>query len=205
MFYNNEEETEEPKSNEEEGIAFGTEEEPSSLVGLVGDITEETTQAISLMLLTLNGGSILNDVSSEEKLDDIEFFISSGGGSVNDMFAIYDLMSLVKNNRDIATFGYGKVSSAAVLLLAAGTKGKRYIAKHARLMLHHCSSSNSGTFPTVRTNFNELKKVEDMMVQLLVDHSNLSAGEIYNILSQNVDEYFSAEEALEMGLVDKII
>jgi len=204
-MYNNAEKEPEETESSEEGSVFGSDEEPSSLVGLVGDITEETTQAVSLMLLTLNGGSILNPEVPDEPPDDIEFFISSGGGSVNEMFAIYDLMDLVKRNRDIATFGYGKVSSAAVLLLAAGTKGKRYIAKHARVMLHHCSSNVSGTHATVRTNFNELKKVEDMMVQLLVAHSNLSGGEVYNILSQNVDEYFSAEEALEMGLVDKII
>ena len=204
MIYNDEEQTEET-SEEGTGTAFSGEEDPSGLLGLVGEITEETAQEVSLMLLTMNGGRVLNTEECEEKPDDIEFFISSGGGSVNEMFGIYDLMCLVKKRRDIATFGYGKVSSAAVLLLAAGTKGKRYIAPHTRLMLHHCSSNVSGTHPSVRTNFNELKKVEDMMVRLLADHSNLSSGEIYNIFSKNTDEYFSAEEALEMGLVDKII
>ena len=104
-----------------------------------------------MLLLTLNGGRILLYLDPpDEKPDDIEFFISSGGGAVSEMFSIYDLMSLVKNNRDIATFGYGKIASAAVPLLAAGTKGKRYIAKHARLMLHHCSSTVGGTSPDVR-------------------------------------------------------
>ena len=59
--------------------------------------------------------------------------------------------------------------------------------------------------PNVRANFSELKKMEDMMVKILAEHSKLSAGEIFNILSKNTDEYFSAEDALEMGLVDKII
>jgi ATP-dependent Clp protease protease subunit len=209
MYYNNED-TLEPEEEDPSGEPFGPnseeeEEEQEPLVGLVGEITEAATQQIALILLSLNGGSILKTKDDEDRPDDIEFFISSGGGSVNEMFTIYDLMTLVKKRRDIATFGYGKISSAAVPLLAAGTPGKRHMAKHARLMLHHCSSHIGGTQPSVRTNFNELKKVEDMMVQVLADHSSLSAGEIFNILSRNTDEYFSAEEALEMGLVDKII
>ena len=121
------------------------------------------------------------------------------------MFAIYDVMELLKNKRDIATFGYGRIASAAVVLLAGGTKGKRHIAKNARLMIHHCSSDLGGSHPTIRSSFAELKKVEAMMIQALAENSELSVGEYYNIFSKNTDEYFSAEEALEMGLVDKII
>ena len=202
MFYNDEEE--EVVSDEESSPPpFADEEEP--LLGLVGEITEEATQQIALMLLSFNGGKVLNCEEPDERPADLEFFISSSGGSVSEMFTIYDLMRLVQKRRDIATFGYGKIASAAVLVLAAGTPGKRHIAKHARLMLHHCSSNASGPHPNVRANFNELKKVEDMMVELIAEHSNLSAGEIFNIFSKNTDEYFSAEDALEMGLVDKII
>ena len=208
MFYNNEEEIEEEFEGEdgEESGVFQNEEEEPPLLGLCGDVNEEALQSLSLGLLTLNGGRILHtEDAGLSDLADIEFFISSGGGSVGDMFAVYDLMQLVKKNRDIATFGYGKVASAAVPLLAGGTPGKRHIGKNTRLMLHHCSSNIGGSHPTARANFNELKKVEEMMVQLIAEHSNLSAGEIYNIFSKNTDEYFSAEEALEMGLVDKII
>jgi ATP-dependent protease ClpP protease subunit len=59
--------------------------------------------------------------------------------------------------------------------------------------------------PDIRTTFTELKKVEDMMVGAIAENSHLSVGEIYNILSRNTDEYFSAEDALEMGIVDEII
>ena len=201
IYSSDEEEVEESTVEEPEG----PEEDDSALIGLCTDINEESMKEIALSLLTLNGGKILVEENDDERPADVEFFISSNGGAVNDMFAIYDLMQLVKNNRDIATFGYGRVASAAVVLLAGGTKGKRHIAKNARLMIHHCSSDLGGSHPTIRSSFAELKKVEAMMIQALADNSELSVGEYYNIFSKNTDEYFSAEKALEMGLVDKII
>jgi len=208
MIYDSSHE-EEGKTKEEEEIEEEeemVEEEESALIGLCSDINEESMKEIALSLLTFNGGQVLHeDSDSIEETKDIEFFISSNGGSVNDMFAIYDLMELVKRNRDIATFGYGRIASAAVPLLAFGTPGKRHISKHARVMLHHCSSEIGGSHPTIRTSFAELKKVEAMMIETLSANSNVSVGEYYNIFSKNTDEYFSAEEALEMGLVDKII
>tara|TARA_Y100001963_G_scaffold35085_1_gene48913 strand:- start:1927 stop:2553 length:627 start_codon:yes stop_codon:yes gene_type:complete len=201
-----EEEPEEaPHPEKEEGHPFGISDEEEPLLGLVGEITESAAQQIALMLISFNGGGILRPQPPEEKEEDVEFFISTPGGSLSEMFTIYDLMELLKRRRDIATFGYGKIASAGVPLLAAGTKGKRYMSKHARIMMHHCSSNVSGPHPNVRANYNELKRVEDMMVKILAEHTKLSAGEIYNIFSNNTDEYFSAEEALEMGIVDKII
>jgi len=207
MFTNNDPPSElppDPTGPEAHMLGPLTEEEPP-LMGLVGDITEEAAQQMAMSLLGFNGGKIMATKEDLEDDEDIEFFISSGGGSVNDMFSVYDLMRIVKANRDIATFGYGRVYSAAVLLLAAGTRGKRYLAKNTRVMIHHCSSNASGTHPDIRANFDELKKVEDMMVEALAEHSALSVGEIYNIMSRNTDEFFSAQDALEMGLVDKII
>ena len=201
IYSSDEEEVQEPTAEEAEA----SEEEEPALIGLCTDINEESMKEIVLSLLTLNGSRIRPHEDDDEELQVIEFFISSNGGSVNDMFAIYDVMGLVKNKRDIATFGYGRVASAAVVLLAGGTKGKRHIAKNARLMIHHCSSDLGGSHPTIRSSFAELKKVEAMMIQALADNSELSVGEYYNIFSKNTDEYFSAEEALEMGLVDKII
>jgi len=205
MFTNNDRPEEEEEGQEEAHIMGPTGEKEPPLMGLVGDITEEAAQALHMSLISCNGGKILAAKEDLEDTVDIEFFISSGGGGVNDMFAVYDLMRIVKTNRDIATFGYGRVYSAAVLLLAAGSPGKRHMAKNTRMMIHHCSSNVGGSHPEIRTNFHELKKVEDMMVEALAENSALSVGELYNIMSRNTDEYFSAEEALEMGIVDKII
>ncbi len=204
MIYSSDEEEVEESTLQQTHTPGGDEEEPP-LIGLCSDINEESMKEIVLGLLTLNGGKILPDENDDEKLRDIEFFISSNGGAVNDMFAIYDVMELVKNTRDIATFGYGRVASAAVVLLAGGTKGKRYISKNTRVMLHHCSSELGGPHPSIRASFAELKKVEALMIEALAANSNVSVGEYYNIFSKNTDEYFSAAEVLEMGLVDKII
>ena len=204
MIYSSDEEESEESTAQEPDAPEEEEEEPT-LIGLCTDINEESMKEIALSLLTLNGGRILPAENDDEKPQDIEFFISSNGGSVNDMFAIYDLMELVKVNRDIATFGYGRVASAAVILLAGGTPGKRHISKNTRVMLHHCSSELAGPHPSLRASFAELKKVEALMIEALAANSNLSVGEYYSIFSKNIDEYFSAAEVLEMGLVDKII
>ena len=184
-------------------IAIGEDEPP--LMGLGSDITESAAQSLTMALLAFNGGRVRAVPADLDDTSDIEFYISSGGGSVNDMLAVYDLMCIVKMNRDIATFGFGKVYSAAVPLLAAGTKGKRYMGRNARLMIHHCSSNASGSHLDIRTNFDELRKVEELMVGVLVEHSNLVEDEVYEIMSRNTDKFFSAEQALEMGIVDKII
>jgi len=180
-------------------------EDDSPLIGLVGDLNEAASQNLAMALLAFNGGKILATSEDLEDDSDIEFFISSGGGSVNDMFAVYDLLMLVKNNRDVATFGYGKIYSAAVVLLAAGTKGKRYMSKHARLMIHHCSTNAAGSHLDIKCGFEELQQLEGMMVKAIADNSKLSVKKLYKLISNNTDVFFSAEEALEMGIVDKII
>ena len=200
MIFASEEQQEEPELTPEEvaQVMAAMEDDEPPLMGLGSDLTESAAQSLAMALLQYNGGKIRATPEDLDDDEDIEFYISSGGGSVNDMFAVYDLMNIVKINRDIATFGFGKIYSAAVPLLAAGTKGKRY-------MIHHCSTAAQGTQPDVRTTFQEMQKVEDMMVQSIADNSSLSVGEIYNMLSKNTDEFFSAQDALEMGIVDEII
>jgi ATP-dependent Clp protease protease subunit len=206
MIFGNDEQEEELTPEEVAQVMAAMADDEPPLMGLGSDLTESAAQSLAMALLQYNGGKIRATAEDfEDDDEDIEFYISSGGGSVNDMFAVYDLMNIVKIHRDIATFGFGKIYSAAVPLLAAGTKGKRYIGRNARLMMHHCSTAAQGTQPDVRTTFQEMQKVEDMMVQSIADNSSLSVGEIYNMLSKNTDEFFSAQDALEMGIVDEII
>ena len=198
-------ETKDTEEDENSGVMMALGEDEPPLMGLGSDLTESAAQNLSMALLAFNGGRVRAVPADLDDTSDIEFYISSGGGSVGDMLAVYDLMRLVKMNRDIATFGFGKIYSAAVPLLAAGTKGKRYMGRNARLMIHHCSSNASGSHLDIQTNFDELKKVEELMIGVLAEHSNLATAEVYEIMSRNTDKFFSAEEALEMGIVDEII
>ena len=141
----------------------------------------------------------------EEEEDDIHFLISTAGGTVYDMFGVVDMMRIVKERRDISTLGTGKIFSAGVPILAAGTKGKRFITRNARIMMHRCSAGNMGTTADIKATHDEVRLMEDQMVQIIAESSELSVGEIHNMFSKNTDEYFSAQEAIEMGLVDKII
>ena len=180
--------------------------EPST-IGLVGDLNEESAQELYHGFMQLNGGKVFpNPVEEgEERPDDVHFLISTGGGAVYDMFGIIDIMNIVKRRRDVATLGTGKVFSAGVPLLASGTKGKRFVTRNARIMMHRCSTASMGTTADMKSSHDEMRLMEDQMVQVIAENSNLSVGEIHNMFSRNTDEYFSAQEAIEMGLADKII
>ena len=180
--------------------------EPNTL-GLVGDLNEESAQELYHGLMQLNGGKVFpNPVGEgEERPEDVHLLISTGGGAVYDMFGIIDIMNIVKRRRDIATLGTGKVFSAGVPLLASGTKGKRFVTRNARIMMHRCSAGNMGTTADLKATHDEMRVMEDQMVQLIAENSKLSVGEIHNMFSRNTDEYFSAQEAIEMGLADEII
>jgi ATP-dependent Clp protease, protease subunit len=192
------------KDNDEITQSMETVEEDTTLVGLLGEIDDDALKNTLGNLLDLCGNTLESSEDSEPKKD-IEFVISSGGGNVHHMFAIYDMMNRIKKERDISTYGFGQVASAAVLILAAGTKGKRYISPNTRVLLHNCSSQFVGTTPTITSSFRELNIMESMMISLLSDNSFLPEAEIREMFSKNVDDYFSAEEAIKMGLADKIV
>ena len=188
-------------------MAGGPEGPEPNTIGLVGDLNEESAQEIYHGLMQLNGGKVFpNPVGEgEERPEDVHLLISTGGGAVYDMFGIIDIMNIVKRRRDIATLGTGKVFSAGVPLLASGTKGKRFVTRNARIMMHRCSAGNMGTTADLKATHDEMRVMEDQMVQLIAENSKLSVGEIHNMFSRNTDEYFSAQEAIEMGLADEII
>ncbi len=187
--------------------ALEQQDKAPNTIGLVGDLNEESAQEIYHGLLQLNGGSIFPNPrkEDEDEEEDIHFLISTAGGTVYDMFGVVDMMRIVKERRDISTLGTGKIFSAGVPILAAGTKGKRFITRNARIMMHRCSAGNMGTTADIKATHDEVRLMEDQMVQIIAESSELSVGEIHNMFSKNTDEYFSAQEAIEMGLVDKII
>ena len=196
------------KSEEEETIEFegDTSLPEPKVINIYGDIAEENTQELLGGLLHYHysrEGTVGED--GETIVLPIDFYIATGGGNVAEMFAIYDIMRLVREETPIHTVGIGKVLSAGVLLLAAGTKGERRIGKNCRLMLHRVLTGESGSLHNIQASVKEAEIMEYMMFEALVEETNLTMKQVKKIVSKNLDAYFSAEEAVEMGIADIIV
>ena len=140
-----------------------------------------------------------------KKKKPIEFYINTYGGSADDMFALYDVMEKVKEETDIHTVGVGKVMSAGTLLLAAGTKGKRRIGKNCRVMIHNVSAGNIGTLPTLANELEAIQQLQDDYISAMVENTKFTRKKLEKLLSQKVNIYLDAEEAVRYGLADEIM
>jgi len=188
------------EDNEEE-IDFIAEEPDFRIIGLYGDVSEENSkETIGALLTYLHEGR-----NAQGRAEPIEMVVSTGGGNVADMFAVYDIMRITREVCDISTLGVGKVMSAGILILAAGTKGQRRIGKYCRLMLHHVITSDQGSIVNVRETCREAEIMEDLMFTALIAETNLTKSKIQKIIKGNIDTFFSAEEAVEMGIADIIV
>ena len=179
-------------------------------IGLVGEITEETSNEVIFAMTTLKETiktvveDIADDEADKEQECEIEMFISTPGGNADDMFAIYDVMRLVKDECDIKVTGVGKVMSAGVLLLAAGTKGKRRIGKNCRVMIHSVIGGHVGPMHQMLNEVTEFKKIQDQYLNALVQETNMSKIYLNRLLKKKVNVYLTAEEAVELGIADEV-
>jgi len=140
----------------------------------------------------------------EDPEKDIYFYINSPGGEVDAALAIYDTMQFIKP--DIQTIGIGKAASAAALLLAAGTKGKRACLPNTQVLIHQVyipSPGISGQVKDIEITTKQLTKLKNTVNQILAKHT----GQPLEKIEQDTDRDFwmSAEEAKEYGIIDKII
>jgi ATP-dependent Clp protease protease subunit len=177
-------------------------EQEMRTIGLFTDIQEEKIAELVHALLILNETNKDKDDKSKEP---IEFYISTYGGGADDMFALYDIMRQVKNLTEIHTLGVGKVMSAGVLLLAAGTKGKRKIGKYCRVMLHSATAGSHGSLPNLMNEMEALQGLQENYIDALVAETNMTKTQIKKMLERKVNVYLSAEEAVEFGIADIII
>jgi len=132
---------------------------------------------------------------------DIIIYVNSSGGLVTSCMAIYDVMSYVKP--DISTVCVGEAASAAAFILAAGTKGKRYALKNARMMMHQVSSGAQGTVEDLKIAIKETERANDLMMTEISKITGKSIKQVKKDLDR--DYYMSAEEAKEYGLIDEIL
>jgi ATP-dependent Clp protease protease subunit len=185
------------------------EEEMPSTFMLYGDVNEERAADIVSALLLLGDKKRIDKAKERlpegEDLEDIKFYISTYGGSADDMMAIYDMMRLTKLNRDIETIGMGKIMSAGTLILASGTRGKRKIMKNCRVMLHAVSAGSMGTIHNLQNEMEEIQNIQDSYIRTLCAETLLTKRQLKKMLDQKVNVYLTAEEAVEYGLADEVI
>ncbi len=149
-----------------------------------------------------------NDVMAQlltlESMDadrDISIYINSPGGSFTALTAIYDTMRFVKP--DIQTICMGQAASAAAVLLAAGTPGKRFALKHARILIHQPYSEGSGQGSDIEIQANEILRMRTLLEQMLAENSGRSEEQVCKDIER--DKILTAEEAKEYGLIDEVI
>ena len=132
---------------------------------------------------------------------EIGLYINSPGGSYSAMTAIYDTMQFIRP--DVATTCMGQASSAAAVLLAAGTPGKRMVLRHARVLLHQPSAEARGALPDLAVQAKEIARIRDDMEEILAQHTGHPVGKIRQDTDR--DHTFSAQEAVDYGLADAVI
>ena len=184
-------------------------------INLYGDITEKKGAEVVSSLLFLQSTSHIEALAEAEEGEDpspvimargIEMYISTHGGTASDMFSIIDVMESIKESTcDIDTIGIGKVMSAGVPILAAGTPGKRKIGKNCRIMLHSVMAGTGGTIFSMENELEEIKWIQNSYIKCLASYTKLTPAKIRKILKTQKDTYFSAEEAIKMGIADEII
>jgi ATP-dependent Clp protease protease subunit len=137
----------------------------------------------------------------EDPKKDISLYINSPGGSVTDGMAIYDTMNFLQC--DIVTYCVGQAASMATLLLAAGTKGKRYALPNSRVMMHQPTGGATGQTSDISIAAKEILRWRAQMNALMAKHTNKTAEEIS--ADTDRDFYLTAQDALAYGIVDKVI
>jgi ATP-dependent Clp protease protease subunit len=162
------------------------------IIFLTGPINDTVASLVSAQLLFLE---------SDNPNKDINFYINSPGGYVTSGLAMYDTMQFVKC--DVSTIVIGQACSAGSLLAQAGAKGKRYALPHAKIMIHQPSGGYSGQATDIDIHAQEILKTKKRLNEIYVKHT----GQDIETIQKNMerDKFFTSEEALEFGLIDKII
>jgi ATP-dependent Clp protease protease subunit len=141
----------------------------------------------------------------EMPYDPITLYISTYGGSADEMFGLFDIMNITKKKCVIETIGMGKVMSAGTLLLAAGTKGHRKIGKNCRIMLHQVSAGAFGPLFNMTTEIDAIQSLQESYINAMVSCTDFSKRKLKSLLNERVNVYLTAEEAVDYGIADIII
>jgi ATP-dependent Clp protease protease subunit len=162
------------------------------IIFLTGVVEDNVASLICAQLLFLE---------SENPNKDISFYINSSGGIVTSGLAVYDTMQYIKP--DITTVCIGQAASMGSLLLAAGSKNKRYALPHSRIMVHQPSGGVEGQASDIQIHANEILTIREKLNGIYVNHTGQNIKKIEEYLDR--DSFMGPEEAKDFGLIDKIV
>jgi ATP-dependent Clp protease protease subunit len=162
------------------------------IVFLVGEINQASAARVMMQMLYLE---------NQKKGQEINFYINSPGGAVDDTLAIYDTMRFLSS--PVATYCLGRAYSGGAVLLTAGTKGKRFILPHAKVMTHQPYGGVYGQAEDIKIQAEQIIKAKAELIRILSRHT----GQTEEVIRRDSerDKYFSAQEAKAYGLVDEVI
>jgi ATP-dependent Clp protease protease subunit len=190
----------------------------SSLVPMVLEQTSRGERSFDIYSRLLNerivfiGQQIDDDIAnlvvaqlihleSDDPDKDIAVYVNSPGGSLHAGLAIYDAMQYVRP--DVSTLCYGMAMSAASLILAGGTKGKRFTLPNSRILIHQPSSGFQGQSTDIEIHAKEVLELRRLLDEIYSRHTGQSVEQVHDDMER--DRFFSAQQAVEYGLVDRII
>ncbi len=162
------------------------------VIFLVGPVNDASANLIVAQLLFLE---------AENPDKDISFYINSPGGSVTAGMSIYDTMQFIKP--DVSTLCIGQAASMGAFLLASGAKGKRFSLPNSRVMIHQPSGGFQGQSSDIQIQAKEIMYLREKLNSILASHTGKSAKEID--VDTERDNFMSAEESVNYGLIDKVI
>jgi ATP-dependent Clp protease protease subunit len=164
------------------------------IVFLNGEVNDQVSNSICAQLLFLE---------AEDSSEDINFYINSPGGVVTAGMAMYDTMQYIKP--DVSTIVMGQACSMGSLLANAGAPGKRYMLPKARHMIHQPSGGARGQQTDIEIAAQEIRRMRDELTEIYVKHN--SKGKTFDQVNKDIerDNFMTASEALEYGLIDEIV
>lgn len=164
----------------------------SRVVFLFGEINQSSAARVMMQMLYL---------ADQKKGQDINFYINSPGGIVDDTLAIYDTMRFISSK--VATYCVGRAYSGAALLLAAGEPGRRSILPHAKVMIHQPYGGVTGQSADIQIQAAQIIRDKQLLIKILAEHTGRPTDQVQK--DSERDKYFNAGEAKEYGLVDHIL
>lgn len=162
------------------------------IIFMLGGVNDESANLVVAQMLYLQ---------FEDPKSDIHLYINSPGGSVTAGMSIYDTMQYV--SCDVATYCIGQAASMGAVLLCAGTKGKRHALPHARVMIHQPLAGSEGTSTELLLHAKEFLRTKKILNELLTRHTGQSLEQMEKDTDR--DKFMSASEAMEYGLIDKVL